>query len=292
MGHAVWYPGPRVGYVALRAAGPGAGATLPPVDTDDVLRLIQEVAAEVVTPRFGHLTDDEVGEKGPGDLVTAADREAEARIGEALRRAYPSALVLGEEAVADDAGLLDAFRTADHAFTLDPVDGTRNFVHGSPDHAVMVAELRAGEVVRSWIWQPQHEAAYVAERGAGAWRDGERLQRPPVAADLHGVTGRRSWVGRALGTLRALELTWVCCGVDYPKLVEGAADYAVFGSTKPWDHAPGSLLLTEAGGAVGHFDGTAYRPQQDPPFGLVAAADAEVLALVQGLAGALPLPRR
>ena len=69
------------------------------------------------------------------------------------------------------------FHAADHAFTVDPVDGTKNFVKGSPDHAVMVAEVRGGESVRAWIWQPQHERAYVAERGAGAWRNGERLSR-------------------------------------------------------------------------------------------------------------------
>jgi fructose-1,6-bisphosphatase/inositol monophosphatase family enzyme len=168
------------------------------------------------------------------------------------------------------------------------VDGTRNFVHGSPDHAVMVAELRDGDVVRSWIWQPQHETAYVAERGAGAWRDAERLVRPPVGEELRGVTSRRSWIGRALGTLKALELTWVCCGVDYPKLVEGAADYAVFRKSLPWDHAPGSLLLTEAGGHVGSFGGAPYRPREEPPLGLIAAADRATYELVRGLVDALP----
>ena len=118
--------------------------------------------------------------------------------------------------------------------------------------------------MRSWIWQPQHEIAYVAERGAGAWENGRRLLRPPLGDDLRGVTSRRTWVGRAVGALRALDLTWVCCGVDYPKLVEGAADYALYRRAKPWDHAPGSLLLTEAGGFVGTFDGSPYRPRLDP----------------------------
>ncbi len=113
-------------------------------------------------------------------------------LAEALAAAYPSAVLLGEEATAHDPALLDRFRAADHAFTIDPVDGTRNFVHGSPDHAVMVAEIRGGETVRSWIWQPQHRVAYVAERGGGAWRDGVRLTRPPIGERLRGVTSRRS----------------------------------------------------------------------------------------------------
>jgi fructose-1,6-bisphosphatase/inositol monophosphatase family enzyme len=258
------------------------------VETDEVLTLLQDVAEEVINPRFRSLTAEQIAEKNPGDLVTVADREAEARITEVLRRAYPDALVLGEEAASADACVLEAFRSAEHAFTVDPVDGTKNFVAGSPDHAVMVAELRAGEPVRCWIWQPQHELGYVAERGAGAWRNGRRLLRPPVGGELNGITARRSWSGRALGTLRALDLTWVCCGVDYPKLVEGAADYAIYRRPKPWDHAPGSLLLVEAGGHLGTFDGSPYRPQVDPPQGLVAAADLATYDLVRGLLHALP----
>lgn len=258
------------------------------METDDVLTLLREVAEEVINPRFRALADDQIAEKRPGDLVTVADRESETLLTRALHGAYPDALVLGEEATATDAALLDRFREADHAFTIDPVDGTKNFVEGSPDHAVMVAELRGGTVVRGWIWQPQHEKAYVAERGAGAWCDGRRLTRPPLGEELHGVTSRPTWLGRALGTLRELDLTWVCCGVDYPKLVEGAADYALYGGGKPWDHAPGSLLLTEAGGFVGTFDGSAYDPQATVPRGLVTAADRPTYELVQGLVHALP----
>ncbi len=253
------------------------------MDTAAVLDLVRDVAEEVVVPRFRALADEQVSEKGPGDLVTVADREAEVLLTRALTGAYPGAVVLGEEAASSDPSVIERFRAADHAFTVDPVDGTRNFVHGSPDHAVMVAEVRRGEVVRSWIWQPQHRTAYVAERGAGAWRDGVRLTRPPVGDRLRGVTSRRSWIGRAMGTLSALELTWVCCGVDYPKLVEGEADYAVYLKGKPWDHAPGSLLLSEAGGHLGTFAGEPYDPQRPEPAGLVAAADRATYDLVTGL---------
>ena len=258
------------------------------METEDVLTLLKEVAEEVITPRFRALAAHDIAEKNPGDLVTIADRESEERITAGLLQAYPDALVLGEEATAGDPGLLEQFRSADHAFTVDPVDGTKNFVNGSPDHAVMVAEVRGGEVVRSWIWQPQHEKAYVAERGAGAWCNGAPLVRPPRGDAPRGVTSRRGWIGRALGALQALEVTWTCCGVDYPKIVEGAADYALYRRPKPWDHAPGSLLLPETGGYVGSFDGSPYRPQADPPLGIVPAGERATYDVVQGLVHALP----
>ncbi len=102
------------------------------LSTDAVLDLLREVADEVIAPRFRSLSEGEVMEKRPGDLVTVADREAEVRITDRLLEAYPGAVVLGEEAFAEDRDLMDRYLAADHAFTVDPVDGTKNFVHGSP----------------------------------------------------------------------------------------------------------------------------------------------------------------
>src|SRR6478735_7636942 len=186
-----------------------------------------DVAEQVINPRFRALADGEIHEKRPGDLVTDADREAEVLITAALTDAYPDAVVLGEE-----------------TFAVDPVDGTKNFVHGSKDHAVMVSETVAGEAVRAWIWQPQHGLGYVAERGAGTWRhdaDGSQRLTIPEPADpgLRGRTSRRAWIGRSLAGLEPMTLTWVSCGIDYPKLVEGEADYILYASAAPWDHVPG-----------------------------------------------------
>ncbi len=239
-----------------------------------MLQLLRDAAEAAINPRFRALAVGEVHEKNPGDLVTDADREAEQLITAGLLGAYPDAVVLAEEAHSADPSLMDRYLSAEHAFTVDPVDGTKNFVHGSPDHAVMVSETVGGQAVRAWIWQPQYELAYVAERGAGAWCGARRLRREAALPPLDGRTSRRKWVGESFGGLPALRLTWVSCGIDYPKLVEGEADYIVYHWAAPWDHAPGTLLLREAGGAAGTLDGVAYQPRLRPTRGLLAAADA------------------
>ena len=65
------------------------------LSTDAVLELVRSVAAEVISPRFRSLSDSEIDEKRPGDLVTVADREAEELLTAALLEAYPDAVVLG-----------------------------------------------------------------------------------------------------------------------------------------------------------------------------------------------------
>lgn len=268
-----------------------------PIDTTRMLTLLQQIAEEVINPRFRALAQEEISSKTrPDDLVTVADQEAEVLLTRELRAAYPDALVLGEEASASEPGLLPQFRAADHAFTVDPVDGTRNFVHGSADHAVMVAETRAGEAVRSWIWQPQHRMAYVAERGAGAFSVDETgartvqerlpaLSPAPEPARWRVRTSARRWVGEPLGPAPAMGLTWVSCGIDYPKLVTGECDALVYRGTHPWDHVPGSLLLTEVGGFVGDLGATAYRPRSRPD-GIVAGASRQVVEALAPHVGA------
>jgi fructose-1,6-bisphosphatase/inositol monophosphatase family enzyme len=246
------------------------------VETDEMLSLLKDVAEEVINPRFRSLADGEIHEKRPGDLVTDADREAEVLITAAITAAYPDAVVLGEEAYAGDPDLMGRYVGAEHAFTVDPVDGTKNFVRGSRDHAVMVGETLRGEAVRAWIWQPQHEVGYVAERGAGTYRHAAglpaRLTVPDATVDgLRGRTSRRAWIGRSLDGLEPLALTWVSCGIDYPKIVEGEADYILYASAAPWDHVPGSLLLAESGGMLGTTAGRPYAPRDVAPPGLVAA---------------------
>lgn len=271
-----------------------------PIETTRMLRLLQQVAEEVITPRFRALTQDEISSKTHADdLVTVADQEAEVILTRELRSAYPGALVLGEEAFATEPGLLEDFRSAEHAFTVDPVDGTRNFVHGSPDHAVMVAETRAGRAVRAWIWQPQLRTAYVAELGGGAVRidttgEAETQERLPVLdppvdpAGWRVRTSARGWVGERLGAAPPMALTWASCGIDYPRLATGECDALVYRGTQPWDHVPGSLLLTEVGGFVGDLGAVTYGPRSRPD-GIVAGASREI---VQVLAPSVAARRR
>lgn len=242
--------------------------------TDEILDLLREVAASVITPRFRALTAGEIHEKKPGDYVTIADREAEVAIATRLRTAYPDALVVGEEASFGDPSLMAGLQSAPQAFVIDPVDGTRNFVRGSADHAVMLAELKAGQVVRGWILQPEYDAAFVTERGAGVTRNGESLRPVPRT----GTPRIESSSRRDLGDLATnpgwhIGHTRFCCGIDYPRLLTGDVDALVYRRPKPWDHAAASLMMTELGGVPRLLDGTTYAPGE--PYGVLLSAASE-----------------
>lgn len=249
---------------------------------DAVTAAIQEVAAEVIEPRFGRLAAGDVSEKTAGELVTTADRQAEEQLTIRLSALLPGVPVVGEEGAADDPHLLDLVGTERRVWLVDPLDGTNNFINGSPDYAVMVALVEDGSAVASWIWLPQTPAMYTAEQGGGAYRDGARLRQeaaPSDPADLRGVAktrflddATRAAVAGNRHRFAAVDAGWSCAGVEYPKLVAGEVDFILYWRTLPWDHAPGVLLLEEAGGHARRPGGRAYLAAEQGP-GLLLAAD-------------------
>ncbi|GAB3623894.1 inositol monophosphatase family protein [Mariniluteicoccus endophyticus] len=245
--------------------------------TDAITDLIWDVAERVVRPRWRSLDDSEVREKAPGDLVTVADHQAEAELTAALQQMAPGVLVVGEEATAADASLLEQLCDTEHAFVVDPVDGTKNFVEGREQYALMVGEVRHGRPVRGWIVQPELDRTFVAERGAGLLCNGERVRREaPALGALRGATSHRRLLGDPVpGVVDPLDFTFYSCGIDYPHVATGGWDFLIYRNLKPWDHVPGTLMVEEVGGHVATTDGQPYVAGSPMVGQLIAAASKE-----------------
>lgn len=263
---------------------------------DAVSQILREAAALDILPRYRELRDDEIHEKSPGELVTRADRDAESRIGRRLAALLPGSRVVGEEAASADPTLLrDIDRGA--VWLLDPLDGTRNFVHGREGFAVMAALLRDGETTMAWMLSPLCDRMHVAELGAGARIDGRPIpaasDHPRPASALRGavLTGflpnaLRERVARNARHVAEVLPGRQCAGEEYPLVATGAQDFVMFWRTLPWDHAPGSLFVREAGGHCARPDGTPYRPAGPGEGLLVARSTEDWQALRDALLGA------
>ncbi|HEX5200186.1 MAG TPA: inositol monophosphatase family protein [Actinoplanes sp.] len=252
---------------------------------DQVADLIREVAATIVLPRFRHLSSGEIKEKSPGDVVTIADQEAERALTRGLTALLPGSTVVGEEAVAADPRVLDRVGDEGAVWIVDPVDGTNNFAAGKTPFAVMVALVRSGEPAASWILDVPGDHLTVAEAGAGTYRDGVRVKTrtdDPGAAHLRGVVARhylpqhlREVANANAGKLGEVTNGHHCAGYEYPAVATDEQQFAMFWRILPWDHAPGALIIREAGGTVLHLDGSPYRPT-DSERGLLVAANDDV----------------
>jgi myo-inositol-1(or 4)-monophosphatase len=219
-------------------------------------------AGRSLTRDFGEVENLQVSRKGPADFVSNADRRAEQILFDELRKARPTYAFLMEER-GEIAGTDGA-----HRWIVDPLDGTTNFLHSIPLFAVAIALERQGEIVASVIFNPAMDELFTAEKGGGAWL-GER-KRLRVAGRKHladcviatgirgGGAGDDARIIRQIGQIAPATSGIRRTGsasTDLAWLAAGRFDGYWDAQLKPWDVAPGWLILREAGGTMTDYAG-------------------------------------
>jgi fructose-1,6-bisphosphatase/inositol monophosphatase family enzyme len=257
------------------------------IDPDKVSDIIREAAAKHIMPRYKQLQQGDISTKsGPNDLVTVADKETEEALDKALTKLYPGSVVVGEESISAGTKNLDALKDGDNSkivFVTDPVDGTWNYVHGNPEFCVMLACVENGEIRYGWIYDVLTKRMMLAEKGAGAYFDGNKMQvaKPKPMADLIGHAGKKYFPAPMRPHIEGFKpevkklFSISCAGHEYLRIASGAADFGIYSRIRPWDHFAGTLAVQEAGGFVAKWDGTPYAPKDD--FGGLVAASNEQL---------------
>lgn len=228
---------------------------------DQVSELIQEVSNTLIMPRFRSLRDDDISTKSaPNDIVTIADIEAEAWLAPRLLDLLPGSAVVGEEAVSRGEASTDLMASNDLVWTLDPVDGTLNFAKGNEDFCCMVALCHQQSVLAAWIYFPTSRKLFWASQGNGTWRkcvgkEYEQIKTSKVnstAAITNRFFSRPDLKEKREHILDELSPTQKtqCAGHDYCRAALGTYAFVAMAKLMPWDHAPGTLLVKEAGGQV------------------------------------------
>lgn len=203
--------------------------------------------------------------KGPVDIVTETDRQAEALITDHLERAFPDHQIIAEEASVR----LGAQRPRSDSPTwyLDPLDGTVNFAHAVPHFSISLGFAFGTEIQLGIVYDPLRDELFIARRGGGATLNGTHIQVSSVAelgvallatglpydrrdraeSYMAFVTDfvREARDVRRFGSA-ALDLCYVACG-----RFDGFWEWHL----QPWDIAAGSLIVSEAGGRVSRFRG-------------------------------------
>lgn len=214
------------------------------------------IARDVIMPLYERGTAVEL--KADRTPVTAADRDAEAAMRDFLARECPGHAVLGEEA-GETPG------EGRYRWVLDPIDGTKSFIHHVPLFGTLIALERDGEPVVGVIACHATGETVAAAQGLGATLNGQPI-RVSAAAAIEDATvlmtsytrveamypvGFRAITGRA-GLARA----WGDC-YGYLMVATGRADVMLDPEMSIWDAAALYPVVTEAGGRITRWDGTA-----------------------------------
>jgi myo-inositol-1(or 4)-monophosphatase len=208
----------------------------------------------------------------PTDVVTEADRTAEALIRELIGEARPGDRILGEEGGETGAG--GEGGTSRVRWIVDPLDGTVNYLYGLPDWAVSIAAEADGTVVAGAVFVPRRDELFSAALGGGAWLSGGALDwrgedapqpvrlacntgvpldRALVATGFGYEAGRRLIQGQVLGGVlpRVRDIRrGGSAAVDLCSVASGGVDAYYERGVNLWDIAAGGLIAAEAGARV------------------------------------------
>jgi myo-inositol-1(or 4)-monophosphatase len=217
-------------------------------------------AGDIIVRHSSRIDELTIASKERNDYVSEVDRQAEDEIIAVIRKAYPDHGILAEESGqhgSDD----------DFLWIVDPLDGTTNFLHAFPHYSVSIALQHKGRLEQAVIYDPMRQELFTATRGSGAFLDNRRI-RVSKQTSLSGAllgTGFpykdqqnlaaylemfKALIADSAGIRRpgsaALDLAYVAAG-----RFDGFWEMGL----NPWDMAAGILLVREAGGLVGDFNG-------------------------------------
>lgn len=215
----------------------------------------------VLTQHMDRLDSIKVDSKGLNDFVTEVDYLTEAEIVSTLTRSYPDHGFICEEG--GETGNPDA----EYKWYIDPLDGTKNFIHGYPSFCVSIAAAQHGRVEQAVIYNPVSQELFTATRGGGANLDGRRMRvgkRPGLedallssGYDFNGKSDYPAYLKtqRRFTALSSGLRSQGSAALDLAYVAAGRLDgYWQYGLNK-WDIAAGALLVREAGGLVGDMKG-------------------------------------
>ena len=231
----------------------------------------------------GQGTQD-IRHKGLIDLVTDIDLASERAIRRILEVETPQIPVFAEEG--------GGAESVDTRWILDPLDGTTNYVHGFPMYGVSIALEVDGVIQVAVIAEPVRKRVYQAERGKGAWCNGERLRvsscdvlnQALVATGFPYDRHERAdfylaYVSTVMKKVQGIRRAGAAC-MDLAMLASGQLDAFWEFHLAPWDVAAGLLLVEEAGGCVSSHDGTHLNLLSPSPLGTNGRLHEEMMALL------------
>lgn len=236
------------------------------IKNDDINNILYHISKEIILPKYQKLNAEDIRSKNNGDLVTSVDIAVENKLKKELLKLLPNSLFVGEESYSKESKILEFYKENKFCWTVDPIDGTTNFVKGEERFAIMIALTFKEKIIQSWIYKPLNEEFSFAILGEGAFINNIKVYNSKEVniSDSTGSISSKYWdksYDFKINKLRSKfnnANSYRCIGFEYVDIAKGKRNFTILSKLSPWDHIPGILLVKESGGIITHFDKSLY----------------------------------
>lgn len=236
------------------------------INNDDIKSILYEISKNFILPKHRNLKDEDIKLKNNKDFVTSVDIRVENELRKALQKFLPNSLFVGEESFSNNPNILKNYNQESFCWTVDPIDGTKNFIKGEINFAVMVALTFKEKILQSWIYKPFTGEFSFAQLNDGTYINNEKIliTKNTNIKDSIGSISSKYWENINYNKIKNIRNRFKavnslgCIGFEYVDIVKSVRHFAILSKLYPWDHIPGILLVKEAGGHIMHFNETTY----------------------------------
>ena len=211
------------------------------IKNDQIKSILFEVSKEFILPKFKNLKSEEIKFKNKSDLVTEVDLVVEEKLNNILCSLLPNSLFVGEEKFSLNSKIFDCYKQNQYCWTVDPIDGTTNFVNGKEKFAIMIALTFSDQIIQSWIYKPLTTEFSYAILGGGAYIDSKKIliSNSVNISDSIGSISSKYWDVKYKTKMEYLKNffkeinSYRCIGFEYIDIIKEKRHFAILSRIFP-----------------------------------------------------------
>ena len=236
------------------------------INNNVIKSILFDLSNKFILTMYRNLKAKDIMKKNNNDLVTTVDLLIEKKLNNILCKLIPNSLFVGEEIYAISPNVINSYFEKKYCWTVDPIDGTSNFVKGKEKFAIMIALSFGDRILQSWIYKPLTEEFCCAIEGGGTLINEKQINiiKSQSIDKTKGSISNKYWNNNYLSIMKKIinefadVKSYGCIAFEYIDIVKSIRDFAILSKLSPWDHLPGILIIREAGGFDSYFDKGKY----------------------------------
>ena len=144
------------------------------INPSDIREILFDISKKIILPSFGNLSKDQISYKNEIDIVTEIDIDVELQLNIQLSKLIKTSYFIGEETYSKNPSILDYYSSPNFCWTVDPIDGTKNFAKSKNKFAIMIALTKKNKIIQTFIYKPISEDFIYADKD-GSYIDDKKI---------------------------------------------------------------------------------------------------------------------